>query len=344
MSTPDTRVFVPDPPPSGIDPELAEWLMRQLYRISGSSGGVVIQQNDGGNQLDGVRQDIDSHVQNLANPHATTAALVGAVDKVAADTKTGDLTMDGVTGLSRIIIKSAAYALDATPTENSWLSFVDENDQSIGGVSSIIPNPLQPDIPALAFGSIAENVPVYLIAPALVLDSDAISVTLQGAETGSRLVCAGFTLGGHPILGWEDPPAPAYDDFCENATDQLIRDDIGQGVWVPICSITTDTQIETTQTAYLFLSILADNRSTRTGSMDVAVTIDGAAPTSPDQTVPITSNYYEVVSSSLTQPVQSVLPIGTTLDLWARGTGDHSQFNLWTAGTDQASRLDLQVR
>lgn len=69
MANDRERVFVPDPPPAGTDPVLAEWLIRQLEQLNNtttSTNTVIVEQGEG---IEDVTDGLELHVNNVANPH-----------------------------------------------------------------------------------------------------------------------------------------------------------------------------------------------------------------------------------------------------------------------------------
>lgn len=69
--------FAPDPPPAGVDPATAEWVLRQLVLLSQSTAATAEQVQDGTattdqlqQEVDAVEQDLAAHVQNVTDAHA----------------------------------------------------------------------------------------------------------------------------------------------------------------------------------------------------------------------------------------------------------------------------------
>jgi hypothetical protein len=120
---------------------------------------------------------------------------------------------------------------------------------------------------------------------------------------------------------------------------------VGTSSWIEVCVITTDTQIEASQTLTIFYDMHLDNRSIRTGTWEVTFTRDGAAPNNPVGAPVIVSNgMNENVSGSAAYPSGMVYPVGTTFEYHVRATGDHALFELWAMGTINPAEMEIQVR
>jgi len=351
------RQFVPDPPPIGTNPVLAEWLVRQLRRIDQSTSEIVKYQEVGGGELGDVQNDLYAHIQNKSDPHDVLHAQLADVAanlthaqidtdlvRKAGDTMTGNLVLDGTAGEVDLILKGEPIDL-AAPANGAALLLHDAADVQLGGVAAVTTNPADPDNVSMLVGSLDESLLVVIEGAGAVIAPENIAIGTPGAVLGSRLVCSGFTTSGFPVLAWEDPPPSVYTDSCSNATDFQVWAGTGTGTWVEVCIITTTQQIEASQASTIYWSIHADNRSSRTGNMEVAFTRDATPPTAPEGIpIQIAANMDEIVSGSIAYPSGVTYPVGTTLHFHVRASGDHAQFNLWSAGTANPATMTLQVR
>jgi hypothetical protein len=341
---------------------LAEWLTRQLRRVNTSTSQIVEYQEVGGGLLDGVRVDLDAHIQNEADPHNVQHTQLADVaanqthdqidaeltrledEKVAkaGDTMTGDLIVDGTTTGADVVLKGVPIDL-GSPSAGAALLLNNEADVQIGGIAAVTTDPADPSNIALFVGSLDRASMVYLDGAAAIIGAENIAIGTVGAVLGSRLICTGFTSSGLPVLAWEDPPPSMYDDQCTNPTDFQIHLGTDPDAWIEVCVITTTQQIEASQSPVLYWSVRADNRSIRTGSLRVAFTVDAEVPNLADGSVEIAAGMNEIVSGSASVP-GALRPVGTTIHFHVRGIGTHAQFDLWAQGTVDPSTMTIQVR
>lgn len=175
---------------------------------------------------------------------------------------------------------------------------------------------------------------IIIRGPYFVLDTQNPVLTMTGAVVGSPLIVVGFDSLGGAILGWGAPVVPAYDIQDTTETPVTIKaggTPINQN-WVPLgLTITIDRDIAIAEEVLFFESILV-NSTSRTGTVEFGVSINGADPISRDVFLQISSNFSQVMAISAINRVPA--SSGDVLDLRARVTqNNNNQFELIMAAS-----------
>jgi hypothetical protein len=191
--------------------------------------------------------------------------------------------------------------------------------------------------------SVPEN-GVRLGGAYIALESNDISVRLNDAQVGGRLIVAGFTERGNAILGAEPPPEPAYVVEAINAVDVTIYSGGGlPSPWVDVCDLLTVGQDVPEHAATIFIELLVDSIGSKAGDFEIGLSIDGAAPISANTIrYAIGSNVKQIYANTATNA--SALPSGTTARLQARAHASSGNgFQIVARNSERPSRLRLTV-
>ena len=126
------------------------------------------------------------------------------------------------------------------------------------------------------------NIGVRLGGNYLAFESSDISIQLQNAVSGSRVVVAGLTERGNAILAAEPPPIPDYVVSSNGIFDVLFYTfgDPLPSVWTEVCDPLTITRDIGAAEATINFEILIENSGTKSGEFELGIGIDGADPLS----------------------------------------------------------------
>lgn len=178
----------------------------------------------------------------------------------------------------------------------------------------------------------------------LAFESSDISMKLQSAEIGSRVIVAGITERGNAILGVEAPPIPDYIVQAIGINDvNVYSAGALPSPWVDITDILTITKPILAHGGNIFLETTIENVGNKSGEFEVGVSIDGAAPTALASVEYAISSAVKQIYASTTINANNLV-IGTTAKLQARATSASANgFNIWARNSQKNSILKVTV-
>lgn len=194
------------------------------------------------------------------------------------------------------------------------------------------------------FGLSSADIGVRLGGAYIALESSDISIQLNDAQIGGRLIVAGFTERGNAILGAEPPPDPGYVVEATNAADVTIYNGGGlPSPWVDVCDLLTVGQDVPEHAATIFIELLVDSIGTKAGDFEIGLSINGAAPISANTIrYAIGSNVKQVYANTTTNAL--ALSAGTTGRLQSRAHASSGNgFQIVARNSERPSRLRLTV-
>jgi hypothetical protein len=178
----------------------------------------------------------------------------------------------------------------------------------------------------------------------IALESPDISMRLNGAQVGGRVVVAGLTERGNAILGVEPPPVPDYVVSATGTTGVTIYTNGGAtpSPWIDLTNSLTINQAIPPSSGTVYFETLIENTGSKTGTFEIGVSLNGAAPISANT---IDYNIGPAVKQIFANTAvnAALVPIGTTVKLQARVITSGNTFNLFARNTERPSLIKVTV-
>lgn len=177
----------------------------------------------------------------------------------------------------------------------------------------------------------------------IALEATDISIQLNSAQPGSRVIVAGLTERGNAILGVEPPPVPDYVESVTGSTDVDIY--LGgplPGPWVQVTDIGVILQDIEANTGSITFELLVENPGTKPGEFEIGVSLDGLDPD------PINSIAYTISNGvkqlyANTSTNANFIATGSTFQLYARGRNGQNGFQAIAKNSERSSLLKVTV-
>jgi hypothetical protein len=177
----------------------------------------------------------------------------------------------------------------------------------------------------------------------IALESNDISLKLNSAQVGSRVIVVGLTERGNAFLGVEPPPIPDYVVTVNGTNDMTIY--TGGGLpspWVAVTDVLTiDRNIDANSATILF-ELLVENTGGKTGEVEIGVGINGADPTAINSIAySMGTNVKQIYANSTINagPITS----GSTATLYARAKSGANGFSIFARNSERPSLLKVSV-
>jgi hypothetical protein len=255
---------------------------------------------------------------SIGNQPDLSTALAGKVSKTG-DIMTGELNFQGPLGnLSSVIMARPDV------TSNSEL-------QLFGGNWNT------------DFDNSSPTSGVRLGGNYIALESSDISIQLNSAQIGSRVIVAGLTERGNSILGVEPPPIPDYVVTASSGFNTTIATSgPWPSPWVAVDNILTiDREIEP-NSATIYFELLVENTGNKDGELEIGIGLNGALPLDVNTIAySMGVNVKQVYASTTINA--NLITNGTTAVLYARAKSGTNGFQIFARNAERPSLLKVSV-
>jgi hypothetical protein len=175
------------------------------------------------------------------------------------------------------------------------------------------------------------------------IESTDISLKLNSAQPGSRVIVAGLTERGNAILGVEPPPVPDYVESVNGTTDvDIYLGGALPGPWVQVTDIGTITQDIEANTGSITFELLVENPGSKPGEFEIGVSLDGVDPLVINAIAYSISNGVKQLYAN-TSTNSTFIANGTTFQLYARGRLGQNGFQAIARNSERPSLLKVTV-
>jgi hypothetical protein len=193
------------------------------------------------------------------------------------------------------------------------------------------------------FDDSTPDVGVRLGGNYLALESSDISIQLNSAQVGSRVIVAGLTERGNSILGVEPPPIPDYVEIANGTTDvEIYAAGTFPSPWVAVGDPLTIIQDIAANTGSVSFELLVENTGNKAGTVEIGVGLNGVDPTTLNSIAYSMGVAIKQVYASTTINVNDV-PAGTTARLMARAAAGTNGFHIFARNAERPSLLKVTV-
>ena len=331
MTDEATKVFAPDPPPANMDAETAEWIMRQLRRVSGSTQIIETVQKEQDSDSEQIKNDLNAHTQNKTDPHETLVPwdVDGTVFNLYPNTTSPNDA--GIGTLEKSVAHIAIGTQEAPGTGGMEGFLMDMADADGGGVLLMGLRGVDPANPP---SPVVENSPVWVLGNPVVLGNQ-VMVELDQPITADHEVLFGptVTLNGRHFSPLLPGPEKVYSqtETATDATDVNVLD-LGE---VEIVSLTLVNSYVVGAT--LFFQVYLENLGNQATDFDVILKVDGVEAARYPRTF-IASGGVVAESFPIQNPINAAQVL--SLDVEATSTGPQSQG--WVRGALQTTTIRIQ--
>jgi hypothetical protein len=193
------------------------------------------------------------------------------------------------------------------------------------------------------FNTSHANIGVRLGGNYLAFESSDISVRLNDAVPGSRVVVAGLTERGNAILAAEPPPIPDYVALANGFIDTVIyAGGTLPSAWVQVCDTLTINIPISINAASINMEILIENFGTKAGEFEIGVGIGGAEPTPTNSVLYSMGPLVKQIYANNAINANSI-PDGTEVIMYARAVSGGNNFAITAKNAERSSLLKVTV-
>jgi len=181
---------------------------------------------------------------------------------------------------------------------------------------------------------VASTAGVSVTGPFVVLDTTNLQITMPGAQLGSLVSVAAIDSFGVISLGYSAAPTPSYSVSDTNTTPVVVKaaGAAPPTAWVDLGLEVTLEQDAPAGTATLGFEAIFSNPTTRIGTLEFGLMVNGGAVLARDIVVQIAANFNQTVGMSL--PLINGYVEGDVLTLMGRvTTNDNNAFSLTMANS-----------
>jgi hypothetical protein len=177
----------------------------------------------------------------------------------------------------------------------------------------------------------------------LALESTDISVQLNSAQAGSRVIVAGLTERGNAILGVEPPPTPIYVVQATNSVDVTIYTSGSfPSPWLAVCDLLTVAMDVNASKATIRFELLVENNGNKAGDIEIGISLNGLPPTATNSVeYTVGTGVKQIYAGTMINA--NPIPNGTTARLVARAKSGQNGFKLYARNSQRPSLLKIGV-
>ena len=279
-------------------------------RVTVADNGTVTWAVIEGNPLDNVEFE-----ELFANQQTQ---IDGKVSKIG-DTMTGELNFEATTAEISSIIMARP---DVTTNPELQLFGGDWNT---------------------SFDNSAPTSGVRLGGNYLALESTDISIQLNSAQIGSRVIVAGLTERGNSILGVEPPPIPDYVVSASTGGEvNIATNGPWPTPWVEVNALLTINREISANTATIYFELLVENTGNKGGELEIGIGLDGALPLDINSIVYSMGPLVKQIYASTTINA-NLITDGTTAMLYARAKSGQNGFIIVARNGERNALLKVSV-
>lgn len=232
-----------------------------------------------------------------------------------------------------------------TYTANQLFSDIDNNIVGGIGITPQFSENLLTDEMIFIADDFAENglnpLGVRIKGSYTTLETNKLSIGVQGAQLGSRLVATSINSNGNVELGWETPQTPDYSINTTNDVNLFIGSGGTPTSWIALTSpLIIERNVASTKGTF-YLDLLIENDTSKSGVFELSWGKNGGLPSIGIATYQIPANYKSIITWTYTN---GTLLSGDTITPYGRVfTSNNSQFRIDAINSERPTSLKFNV-